>query len=337
MRFRTFCKDQFTFILLELVCVILIALFLLAFDIHKILILLVCYLIIVVFCIGLLVKYLKVKRYFTEVFCIYQNLNEKTLLADIIEKPDFYEGQLFYDMLSTASKDMNDQIGSLKQQQKDYLEYIELWVHEIKTPITGMELYLNNHKSERNRELQLPLDRIENYVEQVLYYARSSQLNQDFLIEKFELSILVKSVVQENSLMLIGANAQIKFENLSEEVYTDSKWLKYVLKQILENSVRYRKDSLYIEFKSSLEKDKLCLSIKDNGIGIKASDINQVFQKGYTGTQGRNFKKSTGMGLYISKKLCIKLGLNLTIASLNEDGTIVTIEFPYRKDIEASR
>lgn len=336
MKFRTFCKDQFTFIFLELVCVILIALFLQAFDIHKILILLVCQLIIVVFCIGLLAKYLKMKRYFTKVLCIYQKLNEKTLLAEIIEKPDFYEGQLFYDMLLAASKDMNDRIGSLKQQQKDYLEYIELWVHEIKTPIAGMELYLNNHKSEKNRELQFQLNRIENYVEQVLYYARSSQFNQDFIIEKFELSSLVKSVVKENALMLIQANAQIKMETLNGEVYTDSKWLKYVLKQILENSEKYRKDSLYIEFKSRLDKDKLYLSIKDNGIGIKASDINQVFQKGYTGIQGRNFKKSTGMGLYISKKLCAKLGLNLTIASPNEDGTIVTIAFPYNKEIEAS-
>lgn len=335
MKFRTFCKDQFTFIFLELICIILIALFLQAFDIHKILILIVCTLIIVVFCIGLLAKYLKMKRYFTQVLSIYGNLDEKTLLADIIEKPDFYEGQLFYDMLYAASKDMNDQIGSLRQQQKDYLEYIELWVHEIKTPIAGMGLYLNNHKPAGTRELRLQLERIENYVEQVLYYARSSRFNQDFIIEKFELSDLVKAVVKENSLMLIQANAQVKMENLGGEVFTDSKWLKYVLKQILDNSVKYRKDSLYIEFNSNIEKDKLCLSIQDNGIGIKASDINQVFQKGYTGTQGRNFKQSTGMGLYISRKLCIKLGLDLAIASEDGNGTMATISFPYKKEIEA--
>jgi signal transduction histidine kinase len=330
MKFSTFCKDQFTFILLESVCVILITLFLHAFDINPILILLVCQLIIVAFCIGLLAKYMKVKHYFTEVLGIYKNLEEKTLLADIIEKPDFYEGQLFYNMLSAACKDMNDQIGCLKQQQKEYLEYIELWIHEIKTPIAGMELYFNNHKSEENRELLFQLTRIENYIEQVLYFARSSQFNQDFIVEKIELSDLVKSVIKENSLMFIQAGAQIRMDNLTEEVYTDSKWFKYVLKQILENSVKYGKDSLSIEFNSSIVDDKLFFSVKDNGIGIKASDINRVFHKGFTGTQGRNYKKSTGMGLYISKKLCTKLGLNLTIASPNEDGTIVTIEFPYK-------
>ena len=336
MKFRTYCRDQFIFIFLEAVCVILIALFLQAFSINRILILLVCQLIIVVFCIGLSVNYWKVKRYYSEVLGIYQRLDRKALLADIIEKPDFYEGELFYELLSAASKDMNDQIGGMKEQQKEYLEYIELWVHEIKTPIAGMELYLNNHKSEGNRELMLQLSRIENYVEQVLYYARSSRFNQDFLIERIGLSSLVRSVIKENTLMLIQAGAQIKLENLDGEVYSDSKWLGYVIKQILENSVRYRRDSLTIEFLSTFGKDKLCLSIKDNGIGIKASDINQVFHKGYTGTQGRNYKKSTGMGLYISSMLCAKLGLKLEIASPDEAGTIVTIEFPCKKATEAS-
>lgn len=331
MKLHTFFKDRFAFIFLELICVILINLFLHAFDIPNILIALVCLLILVVFFIGLIAEYIKIKRYYDEITSIYENLDEKTLLADVIERPDFYKGQVFYDMLSAASKDMNDQIGTLKQQQKDYLEYIELWVHEIKTPIAGMELYLNNHKSEGSRELQIQLNRIESYVEQVIFYARSNQFNQDFIIEKVELQDLVRSVVKENSLMLIQANAQIKMENLYKEVHTDSKWLKYVLKQILENSIKYRKDSLCLEFYLKQEEDKLCLSIKDNGIGIRASDINQVFQKGYTGTQGRNFKKSTGMGLYISKKLCDKLCLNLTIASPNEEGTIVTIEFPNKK------
>ncbi len=335
MRFRNFCKDRFVFIFLEFACVLLITLFFQAFDFPKVLIVLVCLLILVVFFAGFIIEYLKIKRYYDEVLLIYGNLDEKTLLADIIEKPVFYEGQIFYDLLSSASKDMNDQIGSLKQQQKDYLEYIELWVHEIKTPIAGMELYLNNHKSEGHRELLSQLNRIENYVEQVLYFARASQFNQDFIIEKFELSELVKSVVKENSLMLIQVKAQIKMENLTGMVFTDSKWFKYVLKQVLDNSIKYRNESLYIEFSSYTKEDKLCLSIKDNGIGIKATDINKVFQKGYTGTQGRTFKKSTGMGLYISKKLCNKLGLNMSIKSSDGVGTIVMIEFPNKKDLEA--
>ncbi len=332
MRWHTYCKNRSVFLLLELLCILLIFFFLGAFKISTILILLVCVLLVFVCLIGFLFEYMRMKRYYDEVFRIYERLEEKTLLADMIERPDFYEGEVFYDLLVAASKDMNDKIGLLKQQQKDYLEYIELWVHEIKTPLAGMQLYFKNHKTEDRFELQEQLARIENDVEQVLFYARSSNFNQDFIIEKASLEELIKTVIKENALILIQSHAQIDMQKVSGQVYTDSKWLRYIIKQIIENAVKYRKESLAITFSTVQEDSKLSLLIKDNGMGIKESDIQQVFKKGYTGTLGRQCQKSTGMGLYISEKLCTKLGIHIRIESLENMGTTVILEFPnYKK------
>jgi signal transduction histidine kinase len=247
----------------------------------------------------------------------------------MIEEPDFLEGKIFYKTIKKISKSMHDEIHKYKKDNIDYKEYIEMWVHEVKTPLSAGKLRARNIDSLDFSGIQESLDEIDHYVEQVLYYAKSSRANEDYIIKSNNLEEIVNESIKKNSLELIKSKVKIIKESLDYNVYTDKKWTLFIINQIIYNSIKYmNKEEKLLTFKGSIEDDNIKLSIIDNGIGISQKDINKVFKKGFTGKNGRLQIKSTGIGLYLCKKLCDKLGMQIKIYSKENKYTQVALFFP---------
>ncbi len=281
-------------------------------------------------------------RYYREVMDRMGALYEKTLLHDVIDEADFAEGKLLQMILAEADLSMFNQIMEIRRNLGEYREYVEVWVHEIKTPIALLNLLLDRLddsiellqdqdyeeaagvKKQMNQELK----RVDMLVEQALYYARSTFVEKDFVAENIALNELVSDALKENSMALISAKAVISMNGLEYKALADRKWMKFILSQIITNSVKYKKDVLSLAFNGFAEKERVRLVIQDNGIGISERDIGRVFDKGFTGENGRNGAKSTGIGLYLCRKLCDKMNLKIEASSKKGEGTIITIVFP---------
>ena len=209
-----------------------------------------------------------------------------------------------------------------------YREYIEMWIHEVKTPLAATRLILENHPSEITRAMDEEMQQINYYLEQALYYARSNSVEKDYLVKELSLKEVVENAVKANAKSLIGNKIKIKIENLDQKIFSDEKWVLFILNQVISNAIKYKKEEAEISFCARCEKNEILLEIRDNGIGISPKDLPRITDKGYTGTTGRNYQKSTGMGLYLCKKLCSKLQLSFYIESKEEEYTKVTIGFP---------
>ena len=273
--------------------------------------------------------YFNRKKYYDNLFKNLDGLDKKYFIAEILESGDFIESNIIYSVLEECTKSMKDEVVDLKRNINDYKEYIETWVHEIKTPIASARLILENDEGYINKSVLEEIEKVEGFIEQVLFYARSSTVERDYIIKKIPLKNSINSVIRKNASILIDKRVKIQLEDIEKKVYCDSKWIEFILQQIISNSVKYMdKDEKYIKIRC-LEKDKnIILKILDNGIGISEKSIEKVFEKGYTGENGRKYNNSTGMGLYLCKKLCLKLGLGISIKSKLGVGTEVTIVFP---------
>lgn len=269
-------------------------------------------------------------------------LTEKTLLHDVLEEGDFAEARFLQRLLAETDLYMNDQIADAQRRIGEYRDYVEVWVHEVKMPITVLNLLMD--KLDGSIEIQPPekqeeaievrkrigqeLKRIDMLAEQALYYARSTFVANDFMAEGIPLGEMVSDALKENSMTLIHAKAAISMEHLEYEVLADRKWMVFVLGQIISNAVKYKKEAFSLSFIGTAEKENVRLEIRDNGIGISKGDIGKVFDKGFVGENGRNGAKSTGIGLYLCRKLCEKMNLKIEAFSKKGEGTVITITFP---------
>ncbi len=192
-------------------------------------------------------------------------------------------------------------------------------------------MVIENNKNEVTKSIDEELNKVEDYIEQALFYARSNTVEKDYYIKKSNLKDIVNETIKKNKSTLIQNKMLINIHDLNETVHTDSKWTQFILNQIIQNSVKYKKqdNNSEIEIYSKQSKENVVLYIKDNGIGIKKGEITRVFEKGFTGTNGRlQNKKSTGIGLYLCKKLCDKLGIAIELNSVQNEGTEVRLVFP---------
>ena len=193
-------------------------------------------------------------------------------------------------------------------------------------------MIIENNKNEATASIDEELDKVESYVEQALYYARSNTANKDYYIKKNKIEDIVNECIKKNRKVLISEKISINIHDLEIYVNTDSKWLVFILNQIIQNSIKYRKPNgqSEIEIYAMQGKENVILYIKDNGMGIKRGETAKVFEKGFTGTNGRLLnKKSTGIGLYLCKKLCDKLGMAIELESDQNRGTEVRLVFPH--------
>ncbi len=228
---------------------------------------------------------------------------------------------------------MLEKIGEVQRERKEYKEYIEQWIHEVKTPITAIKLICVNNRFEFTRDLLAELENVNRFTEQTLYYARSEHTEKDYLIREVRLGDMVHEAIGENKYLLRQSNMTVLVDEMEYCVYTDSKWVQFILNQIISNAVKYRTEQPVLHFFAAEKKGQVVLYAEDNGMGISKGDLCRIFEKGFTGQNGRRVSNSTGMGLYLCRRLCDKLGIGLAVDSEDseEKGTMVSLSF-YRND-----
>lgn len=330
MKLKDFIKDKILLIVLIMLSMIMIEILLLVYKIEITMRLVIAIIPIISIIIAFVVEYNKKKIFYRNLKQEMRELKEKYLISELIITPNFTEGKILKEILEETGKSMIENVNKYKYLQEDYKEYIELWIHEIKLPIAASKMVIENNKTEVTKSIEEELDKIENYIEQALFYARSNNVEKDYTITKSNLEEIVNNTILKNKNILISSKINLNLHDLEKEVYTDNKWTIFIINQILQNSIKYLKEeNKKIEIYAKEQKEKVILYIKDNGIGINESEITRVFEKGFTGENGRILgKKSTGIGLYLCKKLCNKLGLGLEINSEKNIGTEVKIIFP---------
>jgi signal transduction histidine kinase len=274
-------------------------------------------------------EYRKRKVYYDVIYSTTEKLDKKYLMGEIIEAPPFIDAVPYYDLIKKAGKSMLEEVNKIKLQRKEYKEYIEQWIHEVKTPIAAIKLIEENNRTSISRAVLEELENIDRYVEQALFYARSEEAQKDYLIKEISLEQSVSKVLIRNKQMFILNNIDVELIDLDKSVYCDSKWLEFIINQIVVNAIKYRRDQHpMVKIHTNDMKGGIQLIIEDNGIGIPDNEINRIFDKGFTGNKGRQNHKATGIGLYLCKKLCDKLGLLIAAESKENLHTKVIITFP---------
>ena len=284
---------------------------------------------IIVLFIYFIISYRKRKDYFELIEKSVSNIDKKYLISEVLEVPPFVEAKPYYYLMKKSSKSMREEINKEKLRLKEYKEYIEQWIHEVKTPISLIKLIEENNRTTKSSAILMQLEEIDRYVDQALFYARSEDVDKDYLVKEISLQSCVNSVITRNKQGFILNDIDICIDDIDKTVYCDSKWLEFILNQIIVNAIKYRnKKNPKVQIYVSSIKNGIKLIVEDNGIGIPSDELDRVFEKGFTGNVGRLNSKSTGIGLYLCKKLCDKLGLLIDIESEINSYTKVIITFP---------
>ena len=316
MKLKEYIKDELFKIILIIVYIILICGLLCAFNFGVQMAALMAVLAAIFFIIMFIWDFCRKRNFYNSLIDNTQRIDKKYLVIETLDEPEFYEGNLVY----TAMYDINKQY---ERGQQDFKDFIEMWVHEIKLPIASLTLMCHNDKEHIDKKFITQLNRLDDYADKVLYYVRSENAEKDYSFGKVNLKTIINKTAVKNKDIILSNNISLNVHDIDTYVNTDAKWLEFIVNQIISNSIKYKKTSgeAYIEVYYAV------LHIKDNGIGIPAKDIDKVFIKSYTGSNGRNNAKSTGMGLYIAKNMCGKLGHNIEIKSIEGEYTEVEIIF----------
>lgn len=355
-----------------------------------------------VFLCARMTEFFKCRARLQELENIMNGLDEKYLFAECIPRgSSVYERRLM-ELSRRAGRAMIGAVSDARAAQREYREYVESWVHEIKTPITAAGLICRNMDSETRRKLAPELAQIEAHVERALFYARAESPEKDFIIRRFRLSDIVDEAVERHRALLIQSGISVKeitklektptsdikllkqleecpkqeffsldicaavddmtgIKNehtdkaegnsgsdmevgLEHVIYTDDKWAVFILGQLLQNAARYRREdpggqgiaedresAPVITLSAKRLGRQVQLAVSDNGIGIPAHELSRVFDRGFTGSNGRVRGGSTGMGLYLCRRLADCLEMGLQIASKEGQGTTVTLTFPAKE------
>src|SRR5690606_23325135 len=186
----------------------------------------------------ILIEYFKQKTFYNELTGIMDNLDQKYLLPEVMTEPETMEGQVLYEVLRQANKDMHEHVKGYRDRENEYREYIETWIHEIKTPIASTRLIIENNQTGVTRNIQEEVKKIEEYIEQVLYYSRSNNVSKDYLIKEVSLVDLVRGVIKRNSRDFISKGISIDLEKVEGTVFSDAKWLEFILNQLIGNAIK---------------------------------------------------------------------------------------------------
>ena len=332
MSIITFIKERMLFLMVNLIMFLLIGILMKVVEVP-------INIIFILFLIwfGPLITYMflefiKYNRYLKNLTHTIDGLDKKYLLSEVINEPRFQEERIINEVLKECNKSMHENVKHYKDEQIEYREYIETWVHEIKTPIASAKLILENDDSNLSSRINYEMKRVEGFIEQVLYYARSSDVSKDYIIKKFSLRNVVMKAVKNNSRDFINRNIKLNIKEVEGTIFSDAKWVEFIINQIIINAVKFSiPNKGEVSIFSKINENNIILTIEDNGIGISEKDIDRVFEKGFTGENGRKFGKSTGIGLYLCKKLCDKLGIGISLISKEGLGTKVNIVFPQGK------
>lgn len=329
MKFTRYMKDRWKTILLLLAGVGTVEIFLLLYHISIFLHIYILLVVLTAFFLGSFLEYQSKKSFYEDALFKLSRLEEKYLIVEMLKPAETMEEQLLEEILQETNKSMLEMVNEYKYIQEEYKDYIELWIHEIKLPIATSKMIIENNKNDVTKSIDEEINEIEDFTEQALFYARSNHANKDYCVTECKVKDIVNESVKRNKQTLINKKIAIQIENADQTIYTDPKWVSFILNQIIQNSIKYRKETgAEICFTAEEKKDSVVLSIRDNGIGIRQGEVARVFDKGFTGSNGRIGKKSTGIGLYLCKKLCDKLGLGIELSAEENVGTEIRIVFP---------
>ena len=300
--------------------------FLLVCDISISAVLLILVVWALVLLVGLFLTYWKRDRQMRQLLDMAEQLSERYLISEVMELPEQAEDQVYYRLLKMSGKSMLEQISEVKRERLEYKEYIEQWIHEIKTPITAMKLLCENHRTDWTKELLLELEKTNRFTEQALYFARSEYTEKDYSVREIALAQIVHQAIADNKYLLLQSGMRLEVEEIQDTVYSDEKWVRFILNQLIANAVKYRAGQPVLRFSACRQQNQVVLMVEDNGIGISPSDLPRIFEKGFTGQNGRIVQQSTGIGLYLCKRLCEKLGIGIS-ANSEGKGTTISLFF----------
>ncbi len=322
MRLSDYLRDRLPTYLIFMITWMLAIIFLFTFHVSAEAVIIVSALVLFSMIIAETWFFLRKRNYYNKLNSDLEQLDQKYLLSEMLEEPEFLDGRILYSAICEADKSMCEHIAEYRRDSADFREYIELWVHEIKLPVAGLQLMCHNDGNSRYYE---QLRRIDEYIENVLYYARSGNAEKDYIIKKNSLKRIYADIAVRNREELQERGITLHTSNLDICVMTDDKWLEFILGQLMSNSIKYGAKDITVTAEEL--SDRIILRFRDNGIGIPESDIPYIFEKSFTGENGRTHTKSTGMGLYIVKKLCDRLGHSVSVISKQGNYTEIVLIF----------
>lgn len=273
---------------------------------------------------GMFLLFEAVHGYYT--YRKHQNLRQVLwnvpLMTEELPQPSTVLEQDFKEIIEALGAHLNRSMTEWEQKEQSAMDFYSTWVHQIKTPIAVMKMLLQREDTKENRALLSELFRIEQYVEMVLSYLRLGSESSDFVIQTYDIDRIVKSAIHKFAPQFIEKKIALSYESTHLNVVTDEKWLSFIVEQIFSNSIKYTKTgTVTIEVTPDA-----VLKISDTGIGIAPEDLPRIFEKGFTGFNGRGDKKATGLGLYLCKETADRLSHRISVESTVNQGTTVSID-----------
>lgn len=242
-------------------------------------------------------------------------------LLDALPEADTIEARDYQQIVRALCEEQKQALSAGRERQAQLIDYYTIWGHQIKTPIAAMRLHLQNEDSPLSRTLSRELLRIEQYVEMLLACLRLGADSTDYLFRAQELDPLVRQAVRRFSGEFIARRLTLNYQPLNLRVVTDEKWLGFVVEQVLSNALKYTREgeiSIYREGEATL-------CIRDTGVGIAPEDLPRLFEKGYTGLNGREDRRASGLGLHLCRRILANLGCGIAVESALGKGTCVRI------------
>lgn len=333
MTLREFLSDRLKRIALQVICAGLATLFLFATGTQPgVLVILLIVFLLILLTVNMF-DFFQQRARLLELKSILDGLDRKYLFTECVPQPKgLFERRLF-DLTRLAGRDMTGAVSDAQASQREYREYVERWVHEIKAPLTAARLICRELDGDTRRKLTAELSQIEAHVERALFYARAENPEQDCLFRQIELEKIAAQAIENHRSLLIQNDIRVEMENKNCAVYTDEKWAVFILGQLLQNAARYRGPEPVITLSAKPLGRQTQLIVHDNGIGIPAHELPRVFERGFTGSNGRIRGGSTGIGLYLCRKLAVFLELELRMDSQEGAGTTVTLTFPAKENL----
>lgn len=272
--------------------------------------------------------------YYQELMTRLHQLDQPYLMGELLPDAKFVDGQRLNETIRQMTADLNERLTNLKVEQMEYYDYVELWVHEIKLPLSSLQLMIDNHHLEV-KSVQKSVRQMDQLVQQSLFYAKSSQVNRDYHIKDYSSKQLLMEAIAKQASELIPLHFQIELPKNDAVVKTDKQWISFIIEQLVLNAIKYRKQDGANHLKVEIieQKEGIEWRITDTGRGISAQDLPHIFEKGYTGKNGRQQQQSTGIGLYLCQKLCQQLSIQLQADSIEGKQTTMILFFPKHETI----
>lgn len=327
-----YLRDVSPFILLMLLFGVFMTFMLIVLSVPRDAIVLLDVFLLLLLSAAVAVLFIKRSKFLNSLMVLSETIEAIEHFDDLMEDPSYFDEGIMRESVANLAKCAESQITDLRMESRANSQYIEQWIHEVKTPIATSKLILNHEHGEYADALKSELERIENLVEQALYAARASSLSRDYMIAEVRLFDLVGDACKSNMQLLTakGIRLDIAIEG-DLTVLADKSWTRFVLSQIIVNSAKYDASVITFSVDSSHKEGpsgQIVLEIADDGCGIPAQDVPRVFDRGFTGEVGRSHGSATGMGLFLAARMCSEMGIGITVASEDGKGTKVFLAFP---------